>query len=154
GPRPEHHDPSLLVRRIALPVDRSRRDGDEVPRVGLHDLRPSRARFHAKDAGHDVDHAVVLAVVMPAGDHAGVGPGHPGPHLTGGHRFLADHPRSPFPRDPVLGTDPDHPLAGHGPQLTWTVPPEASTPVRYHLQAAMALGQNFPRVLDAARDGA
>ena len=96
---------AMALGGVALAVDRAPGDVDEVPLAGVDGRRPAGTVLHAQRAHGDVDRRLVVAVVVPAGEHPGLGVGEPGPHAVARDRLLAAHPRGGIGVDAVGGPD-------------------------------------------------
>lgn len=79
---PDHDEGGLLVQGVALSVDHTPGDVDEVPRPGLLLVASSRAELHPELPGHHIDGGLVIAVVVPTRGHTGLGTTRPAHMLS------------------------------------------------------------------------
>jgi hypothetical protein len=97
-----HHDEiGWLCGGVALPVHHTVRHEDEIAGTGLDDVRATWTELHPQRTSEDVDHRLVLAMMMPAGHHPGLGANKSRPHVVGRDGLLTIHPRRRRSRLPV-----------------------------------------------------
>src|SRR6266508_2133080 len=122
--------PGRASTTVAPPGPWSRR----VPATSttVPEARPWSRRVPATSsacAREDVDHRLVVAVVVPAGHHAGVGADEPRPHPVAGERLLPIHPWRRRPLGAVTrGHHPDRVLGStaHSPRRSPVGIPDAT----------------------------
>ena len=90
---------------VGLAVDRTRRDPQEVAGATLDHLGPAGAGLDPHPPADDVQGRLVVAVVVPAGDRAGLGVDDAGPHPCLVHRQAARHPGRGVGRRQLVGAD-------------------------------------------------
>ena len=101
-----HHDQvALVVPVVALAMDRTLRHMEEVARFGVDDLTALYSRLHPKSAVSDVDRRLVLAVVMPARAHPGLGADEARPEALDLDRSLTGHAGRGIGFDAFFGGD-------------------------------------------------
>ena len=82
-----------VVAGVGLAVDGPGRHAQEVSRAGLDDDLAAGSGLEPHPPRHDVERRVVVAVVVPPGDRAGLGVDGARPHRLGVQGDLPAHPR-------------------------------------------------------------